>query len=404
MLKIKCQFGRDTFSDISYACKILSEVINEDEPLEFEGKHDVGKSNEAVKEVTFEHCNMKKVPQGLKKLFPNFEILIISYSGLENVTRGDLAEYKNLKKIDFSNNKFEFLPGDLFEDFENLEEIYFDDNQLTVIEPEILDKLDKLKYASFDYNPNYTSSVNCNNKQALIDFKEELIEKFLADSESVKKYLKKSIEEKQKLKTELKFEKEKNSYITSKYQKCIHSDIEAFIQDKSTKDFQIQIDDHEFPVHKFLLAARSPTLAEILKNNPEVENLNLVDISVEIFEIILKFLYTDELPGDDETNFLHLFAAAGKLKIENLKDFAAKNLFDQIDSENAMEILNLSNKYEHEGLKVKAFNEIKKKYITINFKDDWASDTEKVVNIIEAFHKKEDVIKKAEEEFQSLLV
>lgn len=148
MLKTKCQFGRDTFSDISYACKILSEVINEDEPLELEGKHDVGKSNEAVKEVTFEHCNMKKVPKGLKKLFPNFEILIISYSGLENVTREDLAEYKNLKKIDFSNNKFEFLPGDLFEDFENLEEIYFDDNQLTVIEPEILDKLDKLKYAT----------------------------------------------------------------------------------------------------------------------------------------------------------------------------------------------------------------------------------------------------------------
>ncbi|KAL7013094.1 hypothetical protein ACKWTF_015189 [Chironomus riparius] len=268
-MKIKCQFGRDTFSDISYSCKILSEIINEDEPLEFEIKHDVGKSNADVKEITFEHCNMAKVPKGLTKIFPNFQTLIISCSGLEKLQQEDMAEYKKLKKIDLSNNRIEFLPGDLFDDFENLEEIYFDDNQLTVIEPELLDKLEKLKYASFDYNPNFTSSVNCNNKQALVDFKELLLEKFLENSENVKNYLKKSIEKSQNLKTELKFEKRKNSYITSKYQKCIHSDIEAYLQDKLTKDFQIQIDEHEFPVHKFLLAARSPTLAELLKNNPE---------------------------------------------------------------------------------------------------------------------------------------
>ena len=402
-MKIKCLFGRDTFSDISYTCKILSEIINEDEALEFEGQHDTGKSNADVKEITFEHCNMNKVPHGLTKFFPNFETLIISYSGLKNVIRDDLSEYKMLKKIDFSNNMIEFLPGDLFDGFENIEEIYFDDNKLTVVEPEILDGLDKLKYASFDYNPNYTSSVNCINKETLIEFKDILIEKFTENHENIKNYLKKSIEKMQDLKTELKFEKQKSSYITSKYEKCIYSDVEAYIQDKSTKDFSIQIDDFEFPVHKFLLAARSPTLAEVLKNNPEVENLKLVDISVEIFEIILKYFYTDELPGDDGTNFLHLFAAAGKLKIENINDFAATNLFDQINSENATEILNLSNKYEHDELKIKAFDEIKKKYPKIKFKNDWASDVEKVGKIIEAFQKKEDLVRKAEEEFEGLL-
>ncbi|KAL7013176.1 hypothetical protein ACKWTF_015234 [Chironomus riparius] len=79
-------------------------------------------------------------------------------------------------------------------------------------------------------------------------------------------------------------------------------------------------------IHEFLLAARSPILAEILKSNPEVENLNLVEISVEIFKIILKFLYTDELPGGNGTNVLNLFAAAGKLKIEELKNFLGTKL------------------------------------------------------------------------------
>jgi len=173
------------------------------------------------------------------------------------------------------------------------------------------------------------------------------------------------------------------------------SDIKNFIQDETTKDFQIQINNREFPVHKFLLAARSPTLAEIFKKNPEVENLNLVDISVEIFEIILKFLYTDELPGDNGMNFLHLFAAAGKLKIQELKDFAAEKNLELITAENALEILNLSNKYEHDELKLKAFEEIKRNYPKMMLSNEIIDDSEKVEKLIV-------IIKKIEEMEKSL--
>ena len=63
---------------------------------------------------------------------------------------------------------------------------------------------------------------------------------------------------------------------------------------KKFKDFSIKIEDREFKVHKFLLAARSPTLAEMIKNNPDADELQLVDISVEIFEKILKYLYVSK--------------------------------------------------------------------------------------------------------------
>jgi hypothetical protein len=206
-------------------------------------------------------------------------------------------------------------------------------------------------------------------------------------------------ESKLKLTTELEREKLKNSKIISKHETGIFADLQTLIQDDSTKDFQIQIDDREFPIHKFLLAARSPTLAEILRNNPEVENLNLVDISVDIFEVILKFLYTDELPGVDGTNFLQLFAAAGKLKIQELKKYAAMNLIDVINENNAIEAFKLSNKYAHEELKQKAFNEIKKMYPKYEFEDAWASNAEFVITFIEQFKKNEEEIRKLKEKF-----
>jgi len=193
---------------------------------------------------------------------------------------------------------------------------------------------------------------------------------------------------------------EKNQEL-EKMKTTLAYDLTSFTQNENTKDFRIIIEDQEFPVHKFLLAARSPTLAEILKNNPEVENLNLVDISVEIFEIILKFLYTDELPVEDGTNFVHLFAATGKLQIQELKKFAALRLIDQIDDENALEILKLSNIYDHDELKQKAFQQIKRKYPKIKFLDQWASNVEKINNVVKLFQQMEEEVKKLEEQFQN---
>jgi hypothetical protein len=188
-----------------------------------------------------------------------------------------------------------------------------------------------------------------------------------------------------------------------KTQSLLYSDIKSFIQDDSTKDFYIQIDDHQFPVHKFLIAARSPALAEVLKNNPEVGNLKLVDITVEVFEKILKFFYTDELSCDDETNFLHFFIAAGKLKIKGLMNFASKKVIDQLVEENAIDIFKLGFKYDNEEMRQKAFLKIKERYPKINFKDEWAADAEKVMKVIEISMKKEEAIRKIEEEYESLL-
>jgi hypothetical protein len=274
---------------------------------------------------------------------------------------------------------------------------------LKLIEPNILDGLNNLEYVNFAKNTNYNSCYSLypvyEPNSTLDELKADLYENFYAKFP----FLEDLKQEVQNLKeTKVKVASLEETIENLKTQSFLSSDVEAFIQDESTKDFKIIIEGQEFPVHKFLLAARSPTLAELLKNNPEVENLNLVDISVEIFEKILKFLYTDELPGDDGTNFLHLFAAAGKLKIEELKNYAAAKIIDKIDPENAFEVLNQSHKYKVTVLWEKAFEEIKKKYKNIEIKDEWAKEPEKLLRIVQNFKLKEDAKRKYEEEIRKL--
>ncbi|KAL7013235.1 hypothetical protein ACKWTF_015283 [Chironomus riparius] len=215
------------------------------------------------------------------------------------------------------------------------------------------------------------------------------------------KNLKKENQELKKL--NLNLENEKPVLKASELQTGLFMDFSTYIKDESTKDLQIQIHGRTFKVHKFMFMTRCPALAEILKNNPEIENLNLVDISVETFEIILKFLYTDELPSGDGTNFLHLFAAAGKLKIEELVKHSATNVLDQVNHKNVIQILRLSVTFGLDDLKQKAFLEVKKKYKNIKFKDELIDDPEKLMKIIAMFKKKEEALKKFNDEFKELM-
>ncbi|CAG9797912.1 unnamed protein product [Chironomus riparius] len=175
----------------------------------------------------------------------------------------------------------------------------------------------------------------------------------------------------------------KNVKFIQKLDKGILSDVMGMIQDENTKDFSIIINDNEFPVHKFLLEARSSTFASVLRNNPDAHNLVLTDIDEEVFEKILIFLYTDDLPRDYEEDYLKLFTAAGILKIEDLKSFAGVKACNLVKKENVIEVLILSTKYEHDVLKNCAFDEIKKFYPNIKFDNKWINDTHKILEAIE---------------------
>jgi len=389
-MAINCDFIE--FTSITgeefYMCKITKqEIPPEIFPINLFGLHLDEKSNNDVDFILFDKCDVPKIPKGITKVFPNLKVLDIDFSNLKEINKSDLEVYKQLERFSSNGNDVEFLAGDIFEGFKNLTWVTFFANKLRVVEPNILDGLENLKVVDFTQNPNFNRCYSMyhehNHNSTFDEVKGQIFEQFFAsDPENIKSYLKK---------------------LRKRPQENLFNDLKNLISDETSKDLQIIIDGHEFPVHKFLLAARSPTLAEILKNNPEVENLNLVDISVEIFETILKFLYTDEFPGGNETNFLSLFAAASRFRIKELKNYAANKICELIRHENIFEILNLSNKFDHDWLRQAAFDEIKRNYQKIDFEDEWAKEPERIVEIIDGFREKEEAVQKIEEKFAKLL-
>jgi hypothetical protein len=99
----------------------------------------------------------------------------------------------------------------------------------------------------------------------------------------------------------------------------------------------------------------------MIKNNPEADDLNLHNMGVEIFEIILDFIYNDKLPQSVDDFTTRVFAAAGKLKLEKLKNHVGKILCEIVSPENCLDLLTLGKFYNHEELKQKSLMEVRKK-------------------------------------------
>ena len=369
-----------------YVCLIKNQIIDKKSSMILSGQHEREKSINDVNYVHFLNCTVTRIPKGLLKIFPNMKVLHVGNSKLEKIDKSDLKEYKHLEGFYSHRNCHEHLPGDLFEGFKKLRWISFLGSKLKIVELNILDKLENLQIVCFLQ----TSIFNCRHSIypdqsanfTIDEIKDQLLKTFFtSDPQTVRNYLNKL----------------QNPQIG------LFNDLKSYIQDESSKDLRIQIDDHDFHVHKVLLTIRSPPMAEILRNNPDATNINLVDIPVDIFETILKFIYSGELPDDDDQNFVQLFVAANRLQIKELKIFASGKISNNIKEDNAFDIFNMSNKYDQEELRQKSFEEVKKMYPKIEFKNEWASNPEKVVKIIAGYKKMEEEMRKLKDEFESLM-
>jgi speckle-type POZ protein len=114
-------------------------------------------------------------------------------------------------------------------------------------------------------------------------------------------------------------------------------DIRGILETKDGKDVTVLVRGEAFPVHRTVLAARSPVIKQKLLDAttdeagppPSVEISMDDDMDPEVFKALLHFIYTDELPPDakvrddgaDETvEFVRrLFIAAEGYGIERLK-------------------------------------------------------------------------------------
>lgn len=164
---------------------------------------------------------------------------------------------------------------------------------------------------------------------------------------------------------------------------ALNEDIKKILASDDFKDFEIKIDETVFRVHKFLLAAKSPVFLRLLQDAPDATEIAFNEISVETFNVILLYFYDEKFPVEGD-NVLEVYAAAAKMEILQLKEFAASKLMESITDNNALAILSLAKKYESNDLKLMAFNHIKLLFPDKKLKNELADDPEAVRKLLEA--------------------
>ena len=107
---------------------------------------------ESAKTLKIYDEQIKKIPEGLGEIFPKIETLVIEKTNLEQISKFDLKQFPNLKRLDALECLLEYLPGDLFEFSKKIEEIDFWDSEIKFIGITLLDGLENLKKASFRSN------------------------------------------------------------------------------------------------------------------------------------------------------------------------------------------------------------------------------------------------------------
>jgi len=113
------------------------------------------------------------------------------------------------------------------------------------------------------------------------------------------------------------------SYQIQRFDGLIGEQLWSSAVNQTGTDFELIAEGKRFPVHKFILAARSPIFAAIFSNyyrnaradyKDSKRRTNLVDAT--IMKQFLKFLYTGELEGGTSAQLLEL---ATTYDIETLK-------------------------------------------------------------------------------------
>lgn len=362
-MEVECKFKRNVWNKFSAEYEVTHQVLNEskwNKNVTFFGENIEESYHEQVRAIHFKKCVMKKLPTGLSKIFPSLRLLSVIDCGFEDISKGDLNGFKELKVLLVKNNELTFLPGDLFAENCEIEDVSFKGNKLIHVGANILKPLTKLKSADFRGN------LRINYKFKAFPYGKNAITERMTDC-SIKKLEKKI---------------RKMEFHGLACSGGLSHDINKFISNDEFKNLKILINETEFKVHKFLLTARSPVLKELMKRDSNADSITLEHIPKEIFQHILDFIYDEKLPNNDVV--LETYAAAAQLQIQELQDFAASRMTTLIDDENALKILFMANEYKNEDLKLKAFDHIKSFFPDKKLKTELASNPEAVRKLIAA--------------------
>jgi hypothetical protein len=388
-----------------YTCKINGEKAIAD-PITIKGEHRSGKSNNDVQTLDIENCDFVTFPKNLQELFPNLTHLFINNCHLEHIGTKHIGKLKKLTFFRVVYCTLRRLEGNLFSGLEELDSVDFSGNKIEEIEPEIIGDIKRLSSVNFLNNKNIDMmySQYDDHSSVLTNLLKEIrvkcvpvedqkvIDELQRNMQTLAAILKtqeaasKVMEEKLMVKiNSLKLAQQNQNTLLDEHKKTIEElrEKNACLSEqlKLSSDFTINVGGSIFKVNKAMFMARSPVIADLLKNNPETHELTLKDVKESTFKMIHDFIYSDQLP--DTADRLEVFTAAAKLRMDDLKEQAAAYLLVNLDERNCFEVLVMSNIFEHEQLKQKAFEIIRTKiFPDRKLSDELMKQPEKLRSII----------------------
>jgi speckle-type POZ protein len=123
----------------------------------------------------------------------------------------------------------------------------------------------------------------------------------------------------------------------------LSNQLEGLFNEMKFSDVSFNIGGRQFPAHKSILAAKSE-IFEAMFQHPKKENLTnqvqIEDIEPEVFQELLRFIYTGRLSRETmETLAVGLLIAADNYLMEDLKAKCENYLVRQMTPGNCREIL-----------------------------------------------------------------
>lgn len=128
----------------------------------------------------------------------------------------------------------------------------------------------------------------------------------------------------------------------------LQHDMGALLAKTDKSDFVlISSSKREFPVHRIILAAHSPILRDLMKENSESLVVDITDNDMELF---LQFIYMGTVKNVLKQDCKQLLNIAKKFEVQALFLLAQHVIGDTVDVDNAVDIAILAKKYKLDDL------------------------------------------------------
>lgn len=170
-----------------------------------------------------------------------------------------------------------------------------------------------------------------------------------------------------------------------KFVDTLSAGLENMLSSGNHADVTIVVDGKVFPCHKVILCAMSPYF-EAMFNHDMVETrggiVTLYDIEPEIFECLLRFMYTGANVVD-ETNAERIFRASSMLQVPCLQERCEDFLLTQVSKENCIGIWKIARAHNCKNLAEIAQITLQELFTEISSTDEFQKlDIDEILDLV----------------------